>query len=134
VIGITLPSSGLSQDGSRPRGVSSLSASAGVGGSQKGNLRLQAIFLAMARHSSRPQERARGLALVQACQKELLTAEDMRSQLDARSGRGLRESIAGFPGNMRTQLSQRVVCDSHSVVVVIAASGAQAHAPPCLGR
>ena len=108
-----------------PRGVSSLSASAGVGGSQKGNLRLQAIFLAMARHSGRPQERAGGLALVQACQEELLSAEDMRSQLDALRQR-LRESIAGFPGAMRTQLSQRVVCDSHSVVVVIAASGAQA--------
>jgi hypothetical protein len=83
VIGITLPSSGLSQDEARPTGVSSLSACAGVGGSQKGNLRLQAIFLAMARHSGRPRERARGLALVQACQEELLTAEDMRSQLDA---------------------------------------------------
>ena len=34
-------------------------------------LRLQTVFLAIARHSDRPQERARWLALVQACQVEL---------------------------------------------------------------
>ena len=35
-------------------------------------VRLQTILLATARHSECPQERARWLALVQACQVELL--------------------------------------------------------------
>jgi hypothetical protein len=38
-------------------------------------VRLQTIFLAIAKHSDQPHERARWLALVQACQEELLTAD-----------------------------------------------------------
>jgi len=45
-------------------------------------VRLQMIFLAMSKHSGQPPERARWLALVQACQEELLTAEEMRPKLD----------------------------------------------------
>ena len=39
--------------------------------------RIQTIFLAIAKHSQ-PQERARWLALVRACQEELLTVAEMR--------------------------------------------------------
>jgi hypothetical protein len=46
-------------------------------------VRLQTIFLGIARHSDQPHERARWLALVQACQEELLTAEVMRPKLDS---------------------------------------------------
>jgi hypothetical protein len=45
-------------------------------------LRLQAIFLAVAKRSEQPHERARWFALVQACQQELLSAEEMRSKPD----------------------------------------------------
>jgi hypothetical protein len=44
--------------------------------------RLQTIFLAIAKHSDQPDEQARWLALVQACQEEL-TADEMRSKLDS---------------------------------------------------
>jgi hypothetical protein len=44
-------------------------------------VRLQAIFLAIARHSDQPPERARWLALVQACQEELVTAGETRAHL-----------------------------------------------------
>ena len=43
-------------------------------------LRLQTIFLAVAKHSEPHHERARWLALVRACQQELLTADEMRSK------------------------------------------------------
>jgi hypothetical protein len=46
-------------------------------------LRLQTIFLAIAKHSKQPHERVRWLALVQACQQELLTADEMRSKPDS---------------------------------------------------
>ena len=45
-------------------------------------VRLQTIFLAMAKHSDQQPERARWLALVQACQEELLTTAEMRAKLD----------------------------------------------------
>ena len=45
-------------------------------------VRLQTIFLAIAKHSDQPPERARWLALVHACQEELLTAAEMRAKLD----------------------------------------------------
>jgi hypothetical protein len=37
-------------------------------------VRLQTIFLAIAKHSDQPHDRARWLALGQACREELLTA------------------------------------------------------------
>jgi hypothetical protein len=46
-------------------------------------LRLQAIFLEIAKHSDEPHERTRWVALVQACQKELLTAGKPRARLDS---------------------------------------------------
>jgi hypothetical protein len=46
-------------------------------------LRLQAIFLAIAQHSDQPHERTGWVTLVQACQKELLTAGETRSKLDS---------------------------------------------------
>jgi hypothetical protein len=44
-------------------------------------LRLQTIFLAIAKHSDQPPEGARWLALVHACQEELLTAGETRTHL-----------------------------------------------------
>ena len=44
-------------------------------------VRLQTIFLAIAKHSDQPPERARWLALVQACQEELLTTGETRAHL-----------------------------------------------------
>ena len=44
-------------------------------------VRLQTIFLAIAKHSDQPPERARWLALVHACQEELLTAGETRAQI-----------------------------------------------------
>ena len=44
-------------------------------------VRLQTIFLAIANHSDQPPERARWLALVQACQEELVTAGETRAHL-----------------------------------------------------
>jgi hypothetical protein len=46
-------------------------------------LRLETIFLEVAKHSEPPHERARWLALVRACQQELLTAGDKRSKPDS---------------------------------------------------
>jgi hypothetical protein len=45
--------------------------------------RLQTIFLAIAKHSDEPNERARWFALVQACQEELLTAGEAHSKPDS---------------------------------------------------
>jgi hypothetical protein len=44
-------------------------------------VRLQAVFLAIAKQSEQPPERARWFALVQACQQESVT--EMRSKLDS---------------------------------------------------
>ena len=49
-------------------------------------VRLQTIFLAIAKHSDQPPERARWLALVYACQEELLTAGETRAQIWTRTG------------------------------------------------
>jgi hypothetical protein len=46
-------------------------------------VRLQTILLATARHSECAQERARWLALVQACQEELMTAAETHSKRHA---------------------------------------------------
>ena len=46
-------------------------------------VRLQKTFLAIAKHSDQAHERARWLALVQTCQKELLITDDTRSRLDS---------------------------------------------------
>jgi len=43
-------------------------------------MRLQAILLAIAKHSQ-SEERHRWFALVEACQEELLTAAEMRAKL-----------------------------------------------------
>ena len=45
-------------------------------------MRLQATFLAIARHSDRPQEQARWLALVRACHEELVATAEMRLKPD----------------------------------------------------
>jgi|SoimicMinimDraft_17_1059745.scaffolds.fasta_scaffold444903_1 hypothetical protein len=45
-------------------------------------VRLQAAFLAIAKQSDHPPERARWFALSQACQQEL--PREMRSKLDSR--------------------------------------------------
>jgi len=57
-------------------------------------LRLQATFLAIAKHSDRPQERARWLALVHACQEVLLTAGETRDQIWTRTGSALHSDLA----------------------------------------
>jgi hypothetical protein len=74
-------------------------------------LRLQTIFLAIAKHSDQPPERARWLALVHSCQEELLTAGETRAIL-ARASRNA-QSCTSMGSALHSDLARLAIAACH---------------------